>query len=69
MKNYIYMMRHLFIVAMALLMLSNCSSHQKQNWDNIDYSKVKNRAARDNDNNYTQPTVIGCTDDDLINCK
>jgi len=56
----------LFIV----LIIAGCADQKrKAQWNDIDYSKVRDRTARDNDNNYTQPSVISCVDDDLINCK
>jgi len=57
-------------VAMALLVfVSACSGGGRKGseWDNIDYSKV--RQIHENDTGYVQPTVIGCTDDDLFNCN
>lgn len=39
-------------------------------WEDIDYSKVYKAAGqRDVDSSYKLPTVAGCVDDDLYNCK
>lgn len=52
------------------LVVAGCASQKRQQkWNDIDYSKVRDRSARENDSNYTQPTIVGCVDDDLINCK
>ena len=54
----------------ALFMVSSCTgTQQKKEWDGIDYSKVRDRDKYENDSNYTQPTVLSCTNDDLFNCN
>lgn len=54
----------------TLFVLTNCAdSRQKDQWNNIDYSKVRNRDTYENDRNYKLPSVVSCTDDDLYNCK
>ena len=61
---------HLVMPLVALFMVISCSgSQQKKEWDGIDYSKVRDRDKYENDGNYTQPTVSGCTNDDLFNCN
>ncbi|MDX2073157.1 MAG: hypothetical protein SFX19_02185 [Alphaproteobacteria bacterium] len=47
-----------------------CAPKQNDKWTNIDYSKVYKAAGeREIDNRYRSPTVVGCVDDDLFNCK
>lgn len=50
---------------------SACAQRSTDDWSNIDYSKVYKAAGarRDIDNTYRAPSVIGCVDDDLFNCK
>ncbi len=60
----------LLIAFITMLALTQCAaSSQKKEWDNIDYSKVRNRSGYDNDSGYKLPSVSGCTDDDLYNCN
>ncbi len=56
------------IAAAALLLLAGCAPSRHSEWDDIDYSRVYQRA-RENDPSYTAPTVVGCVDDDLYNCN
>ncbi len=54
----------------VLVLFSNCSgTRQGGGWDDIDYSKVRDRDVYENDSNYTQPTVLSCTSDDLYTCN
>jgi hypothetical protein len=59
------------ICASALaLSVSACAAPKKRStWDDIDYSKVRNRSARENDGSYIPPSVVSCMDDDLFNCR
>lgn len=58
------------LVTVALsFMVAGCASRATKEWDDIDYSKVRGRDRYENDSNYTQPTVLSCTDDDLYNCN
>ncbi len=59
----------LVFVLVLSCMLSGCAGKSAKDWDGIDYSKVRDRDKYENDNNYTQPSVISCTDDDLFNCN
>jgi hypothetical protein len=71
-------MRHMEIVtalrvvvaSFSLIVLTQCAAtKQNKQWDNIDYSKVRNRDTYENDKNYRLPSVYGCTNDDLYNCN
>jgi hypothetical protein len=53
----------------TLLVVTGCGGGARSAWDDIDYSKVRGGQARENDPVYTAPTVVGCTDDDLYNCR
>jgi len=54
----------------VFLTCSNCGgTKQGGGWDDIDYSKVRDRDVYENDGNYTQPTVLSCTSDDLYTCN
>lgn len=59
----------LAVVVSLSIMVAGCAGSSKKDWDDIDYSKVRDRDKYENDNNYTQPTVLSCTDDDLYNCN
>lgn len=58
---------------MTMMVLFACGACAQKNdeWSNIDYSKVYKAAGerRDIDSGYKAPSVIGCVDDDLFNCK
>jgi len=59
----------MYTVLLALVVISACAPHQSA-WDTIDYSRLaRENQARENDPNYVQPSVVGCADDDLYNCK
>jgi hypothetical protein len=54
----------------ASFLLPACASQQKNQWENIDYSPVyKAYGDQGNDAGYTPPSVLGCVDDDLYNCR
>jgi hypothetical protein len=54
---------------LSLCLLAACASKRSQ-WDSVDYTPVyKAYEGRENDPAYKQPSVIGCVDDDLYNCK
>ncbi len=64
--------RALPILLALSLGCSACAGGQKHNeWDDIDYTGVYKRAEkRESDSSYKlPPTVRGCVDDDLYNCK
>lgn len=56
------------VVSLSFLM-AGCAGKSSREWDDIDYSKVRDRDKYENDDNYTQPSVVGCTNDDLFNCN
>ena len=58
------------IMAMVVVVfLCHCSGGNGDLWDDIDYSKVRDGATYENDDNYTPPTVLTCTSDDLYTCN
>lgn len=63
------MSKHLLLLLPMLLMLSDCAPKKRNAWDDIDYSKVRNRQARENDAGYVPPSIANCVDDDLYNCR
>lgn len=55
---------------MTLCLLTACGGGQRSQWDDIDYSSVyRAYERRQNDSGYTPPSIVGCVDDDLYNCK
>ena len=66
-------LKHSLALWISLSLLPGCGSggaHATNEWQNIDYSSVYRKAGqRENDSSYTQPSVIGCVDDDLYNCR
>jgi hypothetical protein len=52
-----------------LLLLCHCANEPRREWDNIDYSKVRDRHKYENDDNYTPPSITSCTSDDLYTCN
>lgn len=59
---------------LSVALLSGCgngsSAAAHNEWQNIDYSSVYRKAGqRENDSGYVQPSVVGCVDDDLYNCR
>lgn len=63
-------MRISLLVA-ALLALCACEKVGKNEWSDIDYSRVaRENYQRQNDSFYVPPpSVLGCVDDDLMNCN
>ena len=63
--------RSQFITVMMLFACGACAQKGGDDWSNIDYSKVYRAAGerRDNDARYKSPSVLGCVDDDLFNCR
>jgi hypothetical protein len=59
----------LMVTVTLSLMVAGCASKSSREWDGIDYSKVRDRDKYENDGNYTQPSVVSCTNDDLFNCN
>jgi hypothetical protein len=57
------------MVTAAALMLTAC--YQSHNdWENLDYTSVyRAYENRQNDMRYKPPSILGCIDDDLINCR
>lgn len=63
-------MGYRIVVMFALLLTAAaCAKKSSGAWEDIDYSKVHNRAARENDSTYVAPTIANCVDDDLYNCR
>ena len=65
-------MRHLFSISlMTLCVLAGCGGKtSRSQWEDIDYTPVyRAYEGHQNDTRYTQPSIIGCVDDDLYNCK
>lgn len=60
-----------FHIFTLLLVCGACAQQGGGEWANIDYSKVYKAAGerRDIDTGYKAPSVVGCIDDDLFNCK
>lgn len=56
----------LSILLLAVLTLASCAKKTSV-WDG-NYGRVYERAG-ENDSSYTAPSVAGCVDDDLFNCK
>ena len=66
----LYNISRLSFMFTVIFMLCGCGDHkQKKEWDDIDYSKVRGREAYENDKDYSPPSVLGCTSDDLYNCN
>ena len=64
-----FMNRYFNIAFLALICLSACAQNGKNEWENLDYSRIaRENHQRENDSGYVQPTVQGCVDDDLYNC-
>jgi hypothetical protein len=62
--------RALPIFLSVFLACSACAESRKSEWRDIDYSNVYRSAGqRQIDNNYQQPSVVGCVNDDLYLCK
>lgn len=59
------------LVLPALLALGACEKVGKNEWSDIDYARVaRENYNRENDKFYVPPpSVLGCTDDDLYNCR
>jgi hypothetical protein len=64
------MIRSSNLLLTVCLLAAACAGGKRTQWDNVDYTPVyKAYGERENDPAYTQPSVIGCVDDDLYNCK
>ena len=65
------LVRSELMTVMVLFLCGACAQQKSDDWSNIDYSKVYKAAGerRDIDSGYKAPSVIGCVDDDLFNCK
>lgn len=60
------------VVFSVVITCGACAPGEKDEWSNIDYSKVYKAAGerRDIDSGYKAPaSVVGCVDDDLYNCR
>ena len=58
------------MVAVSLACTACTGGNRSNEWEDIDYSKVYNRAGqRDIDADYKKPSIVGCVDDDLFNCR
>lgn len=55
----------------TITLAASACAGKKDEWSDIDYSKVYRAAGerRDIDSGYKSPTVLGCVDDDLYNCR
>lgn len=55
----------------VLFLEAGCERVGQDEWSEIDYARIaRDNYRRENDMNYIPPpSVIGCTDDDLINCR
>ena len=62
--------RYAMLVLTALVLFA-CERNGKNEWEDIDYSKIaRENYRRENDSAYVPPpSVIGCVDDDLYNCR
>ncbi|NBO18832.1 MAG: hypothetical protein EBV03_06335 [Proteobacteria bacterium] len=61
---------HLPTLLIALLLACGCERVGKDEWSDIDYARIaKENYQRQNDSYYTPPSVLGCVDDDLYNCR
>lgn len=68
-KKSLFATSRLLLCCAILVMLPNCAKSKQNQWDDIDYSKVRGRDTYENDGNYRLPSVSSCTDDDLFNCN
>ena len=58
------------VLLLALMLTAACEKVGKNEWSEIDYSRVaRDNYNRQNDGNYVPPSVLGCVDDDLYNCN
>ncbi len=59
------------LLCMGLLMLGACAKEGGDVWSDIDYARIaRDNYRKENDSYYIPPpTVNGCTDDDLYNCR
>jgi len=58
------------LVVISALLFPACARNSADDWEDIDYVKIAGENYhRENDTSYTAPSVIGCVDDDLYNCK
>lgn len=65
------MNRPLASYMMSICLATACAGGSKSNrWEDIDYTPVyKAYENRQNDTGYVPPSVVGCVDDDLYNCR
>ena len=64
------MKSHHNLLLISTLLFVACARNDTNVWEDIDYAKIAGENYhRENDPAYTAPSVIGCVDDDLINCK
>ena len=59
------------LIILTVLVLTGCQRNGQDEWEDIDYGRIaRENYRRENDNAYIPPpTVIGCVDDDLYNCR
>ena len=64
-------MLHKVMFLVIALTLVGCAKNEKNEWENIDYGRIaRENYRRENDNTYMPPpSVEGCVDDDLYNCR
>ena len=65
------MISRLVLIVILALPLAACSRNGADEWEDIDYAKIaRDNYRRENDSAYVPPpSVIGCVDDDLYNCR
>lgn len=65
------LLTHILPVLLAVTLTAACEKVGKNEWSEIDYSKVaRENYQRQNDTAYVPPpSVLGCVDDDLMNCN
>lgn len=65
------MRKHLLLLCVTPLLLCACEREGKNVWSDIDYARIARENHRqENDSYYVPPpSVLGCTDDDLYNCR
>jgi len=56
---------------MSIILFSACAPNNGDVWEDIDYAKIAHdNYVSENDVTYiAPPSVVGCVDDDLYNCK
>ena len=65
------MMGRSFVSVVLAFVITACGHPEKNEWEGMNYDKiVRDNYRRENDSSYVPPpSVVGCVDDDLYNCK